>query len=58
MPGNYGERYVQAISEHLDMHGNIKGKHGLVIGSQAPWLEGLLLAKGAKLVNPMRLYHM
>ena len=50
MPGNYGERYVQAISEHLDMYGNIKDKHGLVIGSQAPWLEGILLAKGAKQV--------
>ena len=47
MPGSYGERYVQAISEHLDKYGNIKGKHGLVIGSQTPWLEGILLAKGA-----------
>jgi hypothetical protein len=33
------------------MHGNIKGKHGLVIGSQTPWLEGILLAKGASQVN-------
>ena len=51
MPGSYGERSVNEISYHLDKFGDIKGKTGLVIGSQTPWLEGILLAMGATKVN-------
>jgi hypothetical protein len=47
MPGSYGGRAVQEIKYHLANYGNIKGKTGLVIGSQTPWLEGILLAMGA-----------
>ena len=51
MPGSYGERSVNEISYHLDKFGDIKGKTGLVIGSQTPWLEGILLAMGATKVK-------
>jgi hypothetical protein len=51
MPGSYGERYVNEISYHLHKFGDLKGKTGLVIGSQTPWLEGILLAMGATKVK-------
>ena len=51
MPGSYGRRYVEEITYHLEKYGNIKGKTGLVIGSQTPWLEGILLAMGATKVQ-------
>lgn len=31
----------------------LKGKHVLVIGSETPWLESMLLTKGAKMVSTL-----
>ena len=31
----------------------LKGKHVLVIGSETPWLESMLLSKGAKMVSTL-----
>ena len=33
-------------SWYLDKYANVTGKRVLVIGSQSPWLEAVLLAKG------------
>jgi len=33
---------------HIDEHIPVDGKHVLVIGSQTPWIETILLNKGAK----------
>ena len=34
--------------QHIDEHLPVDGKHVLVIGSQSPWIETILLNKGAK----------
>jgi hypothetical protein len=51
MHGGYGKEYVERISKTFDQYGDIEGKEGLVIGSQSPWLEAILLAKGASKVK-------
>ena len=45
--GSYGKIAVDEIYRHLNDYMDIKDKHVLVIGSQRPWLETLILEAGA-----------
>ena len=46
--GGYGKHVVNRIQFALDNHmGEVKGKHFLVVGSERPWIEALLLLAGA-----------
>jgi hypothetical protein len=42
---------VHIFRNFLDEHVPVKDKHVLVIGSQTPWIETILLRKGAKNVT-------
>ena len=51
--GNYGVDNVNRISKIIDDKMQLKDKHVLVIGSETPWLESMLLTKGAKMVSTL-----
>ena len=52
--GGYGKHAVDRIQFALDNHmGVVKGKHFLVIGSERPWIEALLLLAGASHVTSL-----
>ena len=38
-------------SKFLDTSVSVRGKHVLVIGSEVPWFEAILLSKGAKRIT-------
>jgi hypothetical protein len=46
LQGSYGRHELLNIQRHLKEHMKIRGKHVLVIGSQNPWLESLLISLG------------
>jgi len=43
--------YVDMIANSLKNYANPKGKTCLVIGSQTPWIESMLLSLGAEKVT-------
>lgn len=47
LAGTYGTVVTSAVRDMLD-HASVSGSRVLVIGSQVPWLEGCLLAGGAR----------
>ena len=47
MTSLYGKETPINIARHLDAHMPVEGKRVLVLGSQKPWLEALLLEHGA-----------
>lgn len=51
--GNYGPEADALIQRSLKSHMNITGQHVLVIGSENPWLEAMLLEAGAKKVTTL-----
>ncbi|XP_059080225.1 uncharacterized protein LOC131878306 isoform X2 [Tigriopus californicus] len=53
MRGSYGNAIVKILAENARNHLNISGSHVLVIGSQTPWLEAMLLEVGAKKVTTL-----
>ena len=55
--GSYGKIAVDEIYRHLNDYMDIKGKHVLVIGSQRPWLETLILEAGAGTIYFSLLYY-
>jgi hypothetical protein len=40
-----------ALSWFLDTKLSVRGKHVLVVGSEVPWFEAILLSKGARLIT-------
>ena len=54
-PGSYGIETVQNIDKHIKGHmlDQIQGGHVLVIGSQWPWLESVILENGAKHITTL-----
>lgn len=42
---------MYGIADHIDKYAPVEGKSALVIGSQVPWVEAILLAKGAAKVT-------
>lgn len=60
--GNYGKEAVDAIERNIRGHMDVEGKHILVIGSQTPWVEVVLLSNGVGHIttmdyNPLRTDH-
>jgi len=51
--GNYGSEVVHKLSRTIEETMQLKDKHVLVIGSETPWLEAILLSKGAKKVTTL-----
>ena len=52
--GGYGKDVVDKIQFALDNHmGDVNDKHFLVIGSEGPWIEALLLLAGASNVTSL-----
>ena len=49
----YGRHVVERMQAAFDTHMNVKDKHILVIGSERPWIEAMLLAAGAQHVTSM-----
>ena len=47
LQGNYGKSSVQEIGNLIRTLVPVKDKHVLVIGSEVPWIEAILLAEGA-----------
>jgi hypothetical protein len=47
LQGNYGKGSVDILTWHFDNIVKIKDQKVLIIGSQNPWLEAMLLSKGA-----------
>ena len=47
LKGNYGIDVVKDIEEKIHNWLDVEGKHILVIGSQRPWIEVILLTAGA-----------
>ncbi len=55
----YFERDVRDLSMHLGddgISGGVRGRRALVIGTQVPWVEALLLFHGAENVTTLE-YH-
>ena len=47
--GAYGEDETRVLYETLNLHRKeIEGKRVLVVGSETPWVEAIILAVGAK----------
>eukprot|EP00095_Tigriopus_kingsejongensis_P005113 maker-scaffold161_size295871-snap-gene-1.34 protein:Tk05113 transcript:maker-scaffold161_size295871-snap-gene-1.34-mRNA-1 annotation:"hypothetical protein GUITHDRAFT_82324" len=51
--GSYGEEATQRIMQNIKDHLSVQDKHVLVIGSQHPWIEAILLEFGAKEVTTL-----
>ena len=50
----YGKHVVDRIQFALDNHmGEVEGKHFLVVGSEKPWIEAMLLLAGASHVTSL-----
>ena len=50
----YGKHVVNRIQFALDNHmGEVEGKHFLVVGSERPWIEAMLLLAGASHVTSL-----
>ena len=49
----YGRHVVERMQAAFDTHMNVTDKHILVIGSERPWIEAMLLAAGAQHVTSM-----
>ena len=47
LEGTYGKRTVYRMQQLIQKWIPVKGKHVLVIGSNRPWIEVILLAEGA-----------
>jgi hypothetical protein len=45
--GSYGKAVADDIFDHLVGHMDLEGKHVLIVGSQKPWVETLVLEAGA-----------
>ncbi len=41
------------VCRHLTKHMNITGRHVLVVGSQTPWLEAIILEAGAAKITTL-----
>mmetsp|Transcript_17126 Transcript_17126/g.56026 ORF Transcript_17126/g.56026 Transcript_17126/m.56026 type:complete len:386 (-) Transcript_17126:54-1211(-) len=54
----YGRQETADVGAALKRYvGGVKGKHGLVVGSERPWLEGMLLGYGARQVTTWEYGH-
>ena len=52
--GVYGEHETRVLYETLNLHRKeIKGKSVLVVGSESPWVEAVILAVGAKHITTL-----
>ena len=51
--GPYGQPVVEDINRHVTKVVNVKDKHVLVIGSQMPWVETILLMANAKRITTL-----
>ena len=49
--GPYGNGISETLEDIIESQLNLKGSKGFVVGSQTPWLELLLLKKGAESVT-------
>lgn len=49
--GNYGESSAQGLQVEIKKL-NVNGKHILVVGSESPWVEAILITEG----NTIRLF--
>ena len=51
--GLYSRSDVRNIRSVLRSHMNVQGQHILIIGSERPWIEALLIAEGAQHVTTL-----
>mgnify|MGYP002524945275 CR=1 FL=1 len=52
--GVYGQGDTEIVYETMNLYKNkVVGKRALVIGSESPWVESLVLALGAKQVTTL-----
>ena len=52
--GAYGDHETRIVYETINLYkDNVIGKNALVIGSETPWVEAILLAVGAKHVTTL-----
>ena len=52
--GAYGKEETKVLFESINLHKEaVKGKSVLVVGSETPWIESILLAIGANHVTTM-----
>ena len=51
LAGSYGKAVLNEMKEAIDNYMDVKDKHILVIGSEKPWIEVLLLLAGAQHVT-------
>jgi len=53
LKGSYGHQVVLDVKAAIEEHLDVKGKHYLVIGSEHPWIEALLLSAGVDHVTSL-----